>query len=145
MAYSHVAHDCVLGNNIIMANVATLGGHTEVGDYANLAGLVASHQFVRIGAYSFIGGNTGISKDIPPFMLAVGMRAKLYGLNQKGLKRHGFSKEVIAGLKKAYMIIWRESKIFKDGIKRVRDELEPFPELDMLIDFISDSKRGITS
>jgi UDP-N-acetylglucosamine acyltransferase len=99
---------------------------------------------VRIGAYSFVGGNTGISQDIPPFMLAAGTRAKLYGINLNGLKRHGFSKDVIRGLKKAYMIIWRESKIFKDGMKRVRKEIEPFPELDMLLDFISDSKRGIT-
>ena len=144
MAYSHVGHDCILGDSITMANLATLGGHTEVGDYASMAGLVASHQFVRIGAYSFIGGNTGIPRDIPPFMLALGQRAKLYGLNLNGLKRHGFSKDVISGLKKAYMIIWRESKIFKEGIKRVREEIEPFPELDMLLEFISDSKRGIT-
>ena len=144
MAYSHVAHDCVLGNNIIMANVATLAGHTEVGDYANLGGLSASHQFVRIGAYAFISGITGMPLDIPPFMLASGPRAKLYGLNQNGLKRHGFSKDVIRGLKKAYMIIWRESKIFKEGIERVRKEIEPFPELDMLLNFLIDSKRGIT-
>ena len=144
MAYSHIAHDCVLGNKIIMSNVATLGGHIVIGDYAILGGLVAIHQFVRIGAYSFIGGKTAVSQDIPPFMIASGPRAKLYGLNQNGLRRHGFSKETINGLKKAYRIIWRESGRLSDGISRVKNEIEPFPELDMLLDFIKGSKRGVT-
>ena len=144
MAYSHVAHDCILGNNIIMSNVATLGGHTSVGDYANLGGLVAVHQFVRIGVHAFIGGNSGVSMDIPPFMMAAGTRVKLYGLNRNGLKRRGFKSETINGLKKAYRIIWRECGRFSEGVKRVREEMEPFPELDMLLDFIKSSKRGIT-
>lgn len=144
MAYSHVAHDCILGDNIIMANAATLGGHTVVGDYTTLGGLMASHQFVRIGAYAFISGNTGLPKDIPPFMIAAGSRAKLYGPNLIGLRRHGFSKEVMEGLKKAYRIIWRESKRFDEGIARARKEVEAFPELDMLLDFFNGSKRGIT-
>ncbi len=144
MAYSHVAHDCILGDNIIMANAATLGGHTVVGDHTNLGGLMASHQFVRIGAYAFVGGKTGLPKDIPPFMIAAGSRAKLYGPNLIGLRRHGFSKEVMEGLKKAYRIIWRESKRFDEGIARARKEVEAFPELDMLLDFFNGSKRGIT-
>jgi len=144
MAYSHVAHDCVLGNNIIMSNVATLGGHTVVGDYATLGGLTASHQFVRIGAYAFISGITGMPQDIPPFMIAAGPRAKLYGPNLIGLRRHGFSREVIDGIKKAYRIIWRESGRFSEGIARARKEIEPFAELDMLLDFFNGSKRGVT-
>ena len=144
MISAHVAHDCVLGNNIIMSNTATLGGHTIVGDYAILGGLMASHQFVRIGAYAFIGGKTGLPQDIPPFMIAAGPRAKLYGPNQTGLKRHGFSREVINGLKKAYKIIWRDTTRLNDGIARVRNEIESFPELEMLINFINESKRGIT-
>jgi UDP-N-acetylglucosamine acyltransferase len=144
MAYAHVAHDCVLGNNIIMSNAATLGGHTMVGDYVNLGGLMASHQFVRIGAYAFISGLTGLPQDIPPYMLAAGPRARLYGLNLVGLRRHGFSREVIDGLRKAYRIIWHESGRFDDGIARVRKEIESFPELDVLLDFFRDSKRGIT-
>jgi UDP-N-acetylglucosamine acyltransferase len=143
MAYSHVAHDCRLGNHIIMSNMATLGGHTAVGDYANLGGLVAVHQFVKIGAYAFIGGMTGVSQDIPPFMIAAGSRAKLYGPNQKGLRRLGFSNETIHALKKAYRIIWRESRILSEGIERIRREMEPFPELNMLLDFISNSERGV--
>ncbi len=144
MSYSHIAHDCVLGNNIIMVNAATLGGHTTVGDHVTLSAFIATHQFVRIGAYAFLSGVSGIPRDIPPYMMAAGQRASLHGLNLVGLRRHGFSREAITGLRKAYRIIWRESSLLKDGIKRVKDELEPFPELDVLIDFITaDTPRGI--
>lgn len=143
MAYSHIAHDCVLGDRIIMANSTTLGGHAHVGDYANFSGLVAAQQFVRIGAYTFIGGATGIAQDIPPFTIAAGWRAKLYGINQKGLIRNGFSGETIEGLKKAYRILWRESKTFDGGIQRIREEMTPFPELETLLTFFQNSKRGI--
>jgi UDP-N-acetylglucosamine acyltransferase len=144
MAYAHVAHDCILGNNIIMSNVATLGGHTTVGDHVTLGGLMASHQFVRIGTYAFISGITGLPQDIPPYMIAAGPRAQLYGPNLVGLRRHGFSREVIDGLRKAYRIIWRESGRFDEGIARVSREIEPFPELNILLDFFKDSKRGVT-
>ena len=144
MAYVHIAHDCVLGDKIIMANAVALGGHTHVGDHANFGGLAAAHQFVRIGAHAFIGGLTGVSKDIPPFMIAVGSRARLYGINQIGLSRNGFDKESIAGLKKAYRIIWKENRRFSEGIKQVRDEMESFPELEDLLGFLEDSKRGIS-
>lgn len=144
MSYAHVAHDCRLGNGIIMSNMATLGGHTEVGDFVNMGGLAAVHQFVRIGDYAFIGGKAAVAQDIPPFMLAVGAeRARLFGPNQKGLRRQGFSREKIDGLKKAYRIIWRETKSINEGIRRVRKEMESFQELEMLVDFISSSKRGI--
>lgn len=143
MAYSHVAHDCELGDGIIMANVATLAGHTTVGDYANLGGIVAVHQFVRIGAYAFIGGQSAVGQDVPPFIMASGNRAKPYGINQKGLQRFGFKREVIEGLKKAYKILWRETKILNEGLKKVREDIAPSPELDMFLDFITDSKRGI--
>jgi UDP-N-acetylglucosamine acyltransferase len=143
MAYAHVAHDCILGNRIIMSNVATLGGHVSVGDYAILGGLAAVHQFVRIGAYAFLGGKTGVDRDAPPFMIVAGPRAKLYGVNRKGLQRLGFSKEKLDGLKKAYSLIWRENTLFNEGVKKARRELEPFPELDMLLDFLESSKRGV--
>lgn len=145
MCYSHVAHDCVLGNKIIMVNAATLGGHTSVGDHVTISAFIASHQFVRIGAYSFISGISGIARDIPPYMMAAGQRADLHGLNLVGLRRNGFSREAITGLRKAYRIIWRESNLLKDGIKRVKEEIEPFPELDFLMDFITaESPRGIS-
>jgi UDP-N-acetylglucosamine acyltransferase len=143
MISSHVGHDCVLGNHVIMANSAALGGHVTVGDHATLGGLAAAHQFVRIGDYAFIGGLTGIPQDIPPYMIAAGERARLHGPNQIGLRRNGFSNEVIQGLRKAYRIIWRETAIFKDGIARVREEMESFPQLEVLLDFIGSSKRGI--
>jgi UDP-N-acetylglucosamine acyltransferase len=143
MAYAHVAHDCILGNHVIMSNVATLGGHITIGDHAILGGLVAVHQFVRIGPHAFLGGKSGVDRDVPPFMITAGERAKLYGINRLGLRRFGFSQEVIEGLKSAYRIIWKESKSLREGIEKVRREVSPFPELEVLLEFLDGSKRGI--
>lgn len=143
MAYAHIAHDCNLGNSIIMSNAATLGGHIEIGDYAIIGGLVAVHQFVRIGTYAFVGGKSALIKDIPPFMMAAGDRAKLYGLNQIGLRRQGFPQEKIDGLKKAYKIIWRDRLLFSEALERVRTEIAPFEELEILLEFLGNSKRGV--
>jgi UDP-N-acetylglucosamine acyltransferase len=144
MAYTHVAHDCFLGNHVIMSNVATLGGHISVGDHAILGGQVAVHQFVRIGAYAFLGGKSGVDRDVPPFMRTAGERAKIYDINRPGLKRIGFSPETIEGLKKAFKIIWHENIILREGIERVRKEVKPSPELQMLLDFLTaPSKRHI--
>ncbi len=143
MAYAHIAHDCTLGNSIIMSNAATLGGHIEIGDHAIIGGLVAIHQFVRIGAYAFIGGKSATVKDIPPFMMASGDRAKLYGLNHRGLKREGFSQETINNLRRAYQIIWRDHHLLNEALERVRTEIPPFKELQMLLDFLVSSKRGV--
>jgi UDP-N-acetylglucosamine acyltransferase len=143
MAYAHIAHDCLLGNRVIMSNVATLGGHIAIGDHAVLGGLVAVHQFVRIGAYAFLGGKSAVGKDIPPFMLTAGPTAKLYGINRKGLSRMGFPQETIDGLKKAYRIIWRQNKSLNKAIEQVKKEVKPSPELEMLLDFFYGSKRGI--
>ncbi len=107
LAYIHIAHDCHLGNGITMVNVATLGGHVTLEDYSVIGGLAAVHQFVRIGVHAYVGGKTGVSQDIPPFVLASGERAKLFGLNIVGLKRHNFSNEVIQALKKAYQTVIR--------------------------------------
>lgn len=143
MAYAHVAHDCVLGNDIILSNVATLGGHTRVDDHANLGGLVAVHQFVRIGTHAFVGGGSGLPQDAPPFLIASGSRARLYGVNQKGLARKGITRETIDGLKLAYRILWRENRRLSDGIAQVEASISPFPELRVLLDFIKESKRGV--
>ena len=143
MAYAHVAHDCILGNSIIMSNAATLGGHIEIGDHAIIGGLVAIHQFVRIGTYAFIGGKSATVKDIPPFMMASGDRAKLYGLNTRGLKREGFSQEKIDNLRKAYKIIWRDRHLLHEAVERVRREIPPFKELEILLEFLANSKRGV--
>jgi len=143
MAYAHVAHDCTLGDSIIMSNAATLGGHIEIGDHAIVGGLVAIHQFVRVGTYAFIGGKSAIVKDIPPFMMVAGDRARLFGLNQVGLKRQGFSQEKIQHLKRAYQIIWRDHHLLKDAVELVRKEIPHFSELDMLLDFLDTSRRGV--
>jgi len=143
MAYAHIAHDCILGNSVIMSNAATLGGHIEIGDHAIIGGLVAVHQFVRIGTYAFIGGKSATVKDIPPFMMASGDRAKLYGLNTRGLRREGFSQEKIDNLRKAYKIIWRDRHLLHEAVERVRREIPPFEELQVLLDFLVSSKRGV--
>jgi len=144
MAYSHVAHDCKLGNHIIMANSVGLGGHITVGDYAILGGIVAVHQFVRIGAYAIIGGQSAVPQDIPPYVSASGNRAKLYGLNLVGLKRRGFSDETISNLKKAYKIVFRSGLILEDALSKVKAELSGSPEAMSFMEFMKNSKRGIT-
>lgn len=145
MAYSHVAHDCVVGNNVVMANVATLAGHVTVQDYVILGGLVAVHQFATIGAHAMIGGGTLIGLDIPPYMIATsGKRdAKLRGLNQIGLKRRGFSDEAIANLKKAYKALFMAGLKQDAAITRIRSEIQGCPEVDNLLTFIEQSQRGI--
>jgi len=145
MAYSHIAHDCQVGNQVVMANGATLGGHILIEDHAIIGGLAAVHQFCRIGAYALISGLTGISQDVPPYMMAAGSRAKLYGLNTVGLKRHKFSEETLRALKKAYRIIFRSGLTLEKAVKRVEeDEISQWPEVQHLLLFIQHSKRGIS-
>jgi UDP-N-acetylglucosamine acyltransferase len=143
MAYAHIAHDCKIGSHVIMANAATLAGHVSVEDHAVIGGIVAVHQFTRIGAYSMVGGFSGIGQDIPPYTIASGARAKLFGLNTVGLKRHGFSDTTIGELKKAYKILFREKKTLKEAIKKVQEELPYTDEIKHLIEFIEKNKRGI--
>ncbi|MEJ5226491.1 acyl-ACP--UDP-N-acetylglucosamine O-acyltransferase [Thermodesulfovibrio sp.] len=143
MAYVHIAHDCKIGNSVIMANLATLAGHVTVEDFAFIGGLVAVHQFTRIGAYAMVGGFSGIGQDIPPYTMASGPRAKLYGLNTVGLKRRGFSDETINILKKAYKILFRDKMSLKEAIEKVKKELPQIPEVIHLVDFIEANKRGI--
>lgn len=144
MAYSHVAHDCKIGNNVIMANSAALGGHIVIEDHAILGGIVAVHQFVRIGAYSLIGGQSAVSLDIPPYVSAAGNRAKLFGLNLIGLKRKGFSSEAINELKKAYKTIFRSGLSQEESLKKVGAEQPDSKEVMHLVEFMKNSKRGVT-
>jgi len=143
MAYVHIAHDCKIGSHIIMANAATLGGHVVIEDYAVVGGLTAIHQFTRIGAYAMVGGFSGVGQDIPPYMIASGARAKLFGLNTIGLKRHGFSNTAINELKKAYKILFREKRTLTDAIKKIQEDLPYTDEIKHLIEFIQKNKRGI--
>jgi UDP-N-acetylglucosamine acyltransferase len=144
MAYSHIAHDCQIGNQVVMANGATLGGHILIEDHAIIGGLAAIHQFCRIGTHAILSGLTGVSQDVPPYMMAAGSRAKLYGLNSVGLKRHQFSEQEIKALKKAYRIIFRSGLTLVKATKAVEeDEIFQIPEVQHLLQFIQHSKRGI--
>jgi UDP-N-acetylglucosamine acyltransferase len=142
MAYVHIAHDCKVGNYSIMANCATLAGHVEVEDSVHFAGLCAVHQFCRIGKLAFVSGLTGVPKDVPPFMIAAGSRAKLYGLNVVGLERYGFPKEEISKLKKAYRILFRSALPITESLKIIKEELSG-EHISELAEFIESSKRGI--
>ena len=143
MAYSHIAHDCRIGNEVIMANGSTLGGHILVEDSAIIGGLVAIHQFVRIGRFAIIGGASAIPKDIPPYMTAAGNRAKLYGLNLVGLKRHRFPEAAIGALKQAYRILFRSHLPLRKAMGKVEQEVPDLPEIRHLLEFLQNSKRGI--
>lgn len=145
MAYSHVAHDCIVGNGNVFANSATLAGHVTVQDNVILGGLVAIHQFATIGSYSMLGGGTLVGLDIPPYMIATsGKRdAKLRGLNLIGLKRRGFSDEAISNLKKAYKILFMADLKQPEAIARIRAEITGCAEVENLLGFIEKSERGI--
>jgi UDP-N-acetylglucosamine acyltransferase len=143
MNYVHVAHDCVVGNNIVMANNATLAGHVQIDDHAIVGGLVAVHQYVHIGAYCIIGGASAVSKDIPPYVLAVGNRATLHGLNRVGLKRKGFSKEALVNIKEAYNILFHSSLTIKEATKKLKADFADSLEVKRFTDFIEASTRGM--
>ncbi|CAN2042904.1 acyl-(acyl-carrier-protein)--UDP-N-acetylglucosamine O-acyltransferase [Candidatus Magnetomoraceae bacterium gMMP-15] len=144
MVYTHIAHDCCTGKEVVLANNTTFAGHITVGDYATIGGLVAIHQFVNIGDYAFVGGKSAVTKDIPPYVIASGDRAKLHGLNKVGLKRRGFSSEVMNALKQTYRIIFRIGLTLNEAIERVLAEVDHVPEVLNFIDFIKKSERGIT-
>ena len=143
MAYCHVAHDCRIGDHVIFANAATLGGHITIGDHAIIGGLTAIHQFVRVGRYAIIGGASAVPQDVPPFCNVTGNRAVLRGLNHVGLKRHGFSDELLRELKKAYRLLFRSGLLLQESIARAQEELEDLPEVRELLEFLKESKRGI--
>ena len=143
MAYVHIAHNCKLGNNIVMVNYAGLAGHIHVEDYAIIGGLTGIHQFCRIGAHSIIGGASAVVKDVPPYAMAQGNHAKLFGLNLIGLKRRDFSEKTIKALKDAYRIIFRSHLLLKEALKKAQDEVEDVPEVKHFIKFIKESERGV--
>ena len=144
MAYSHVGHDCIIGNHVILANSAALAGHILLEDHATIGGLSAVHQFCRVGTHAFVSGMTGIAQDIPPYMLASGNRARLFGLNTVGLKRFKFSETAVKALKKAYRILFRSSLTLEKALSQIRDdEISKVPEVQHLLQFIQETKRGI--
>ena len=147
MAYCHIAHDCILHDHVIMANVATLGGHVELGDYVNLGGLVAIHQFCRIGAYTYVGGMSGISKDVSPYVMLSGIRnrMRISGINKIGLRRNGVSQEAISCLEKAFKIIFRSPPeiLHKKTLDLTLEAFPDSPEVKFMLDFFNSSKRGV--
>ena len=143
MVYSHVGHDCQIGNNVILANCATLAGHVLLEDYVGVGGLAAIHQFTRVGESAYLGGGAMVSLDVPPYCVAQGDRARLFGLNLIGLKRRGFGEEQLNALKKAYRALFAEGLTLKEAANRTRQEQASSPEVVHLTDFIASSQRGI--
>lgn len=143
MAYAHVAHDCRVGNHVILANAATLAGHVTVDDHAILGGLSAVHQFTRIGTHAMISGGSMVNQDITPYTIAQGDRAEPVGINLVGLKRRGFSEEAMRAVKNAYKVIFRSGVRQEEALSQLADDAAKFPELAVFVNFIKESKRGI--
>lgn len=143
MAYVHVAHDCRVGNRVILANAATLGGHVVVGDHTILGGLVGVHQFVQIGPYALAGGGAILTQDVPPYARVAGNRATLHGINLIGLKRHQFGEETVRAIQGAYKTFFRSALVVSEAAKIVREKWGHLPEIEVFVSFIERSKRGV--
>lgn len=143
MAYAHVAHDCVVGNYVILANAVNLAGHVEVGDYAIIGGVVPIHQFVRIGMHCMIGGGFRVPKDVPPYILAAGAPLRYFGLNVVGLRRRGFSAESRTALKQAYQVLFGGRFTLTDAVKQIQDRFGDCEEVKRVLEFVEKSKRGM--
>ena len=143
MSYVHLAHDCQVGNGVIIGNGTQLAGHVSIDDRAIVSGLVAVHQFARIGKHSFVGGCSRVAKDVPPYLKAVGNPVKLYGLNSVGLQRSGFDEAIVRELKRAYRLVFRSELNVSQAMTRARAELQPLPEVTAFLTFIEESERGI--
>lgn len=143
MSYVHLAHDCQIGNGVIIGNGTQLAGHVTIDDRAIVSGLVAVHQFARIGRHSFVGGCSRVAKDVPPYLKAVGNPVKLYGLNSVGLQRSGFEETLVRELKRAYRMVFRSELNVTQALERARAELQPLEEVTAFLTFIEQSERGI--
>jgi UDP-N-acetylglucosamine acyltransferase len=143
MSYVHLAHDCHVGNHVIISNSTQLAGHVTVEDWAGMSGLCGIHQFARIGRNSYIGGASRVPQDVPPYVMAVGNPIRLYGLNSVGLRRNGFSHETMRELKRAYRLLFRSDLSLSQALARVAAEVQPIPEVQHLVSFIEASPRGV--
>ncbi|MEX0935505.1 MAG: acyl-ACP--UDP-N-acetylglucosamine O-acyltransferase [Gemmatimonadota bacterium] len=143
MAYSHVAHDCSIGDHVIISNAVNMGGHVEIQDHVIVGGLTAIHQFVRLGTHSFVGGASRVSQDVVPYCRVAGSPARLYGLNSVGLERRGFTPDTRAALKRAYRILFQSNLNVSQGLERARSELDPTPEVARFLDFVDATERGV--
>ena len=142
-AYVHIAHDCVLANDVICSNNTTLAGHVQVGDHVICSGFSAIHQYCRLGAHSFLGGFAGITRDVPPYVMVAGQPTAPHGINTEGLKRRGFSTEQLRNLKDAYRILYRDGLQLAEARDRIAALAESQPELRILVDFIDSSERSL--
>jgi UDP-N-acetylglucosamine acyltransferase len=143
MSYVHLGHDCHIGDGVILVNGVQLAGHVTVEDRAIISGLTAVHQFVRIGRFSFIGGCSRVAQDVPPYTRAVGNPIKLYGLNSVGLRRNNFPDDVVRELKRAYRLFFRSELNLSQAVQRAEAELQPLPEVQEFVRFVSDTNRGV--
>ncbi len=143
MAYSHIAHDCIIGNHVILSNAVNMAGHVVIEDHVGIGGLSGIHQFVKIGQHSFIGGGYRVAKDVPPFILAMGEPLQYGGVNRIGMLRKGFGEDIVNALKKAYRILYRSNLLQKDALRKIREEFPGVPEVESLIRFVESSERGI--
>jgi UDP-N-acetylglucosamine acyltransferase len=143
MAQAHVAHDCKIGDGVIMANAATLAGHVIIEDNANVGAYSGVHQFCRIGREAYVGGYSVVVKDALPFALTVGNHARCYGLNTTGMKRRGYSREVISSLHRAFHLLLSSKLNTSQALERINEEIREVPEVDALVQFIESSQRGV--
>ena len=143
MAYSHVAHDCVIGNNTVFANSVALGGHVEVGDWVILGGLTAVHQFTKIGAHAFLGGGAILSRDVPPYLMVAGNPAVPHGVNAEGLRRRGFSDEQVRHIREAYRVLYRSDLKLAEALSQLAPLAEQHPEIRTFVEFIHASTRSL--
>ncbi len=144
MAFSHVAHDCQIGDRTVFANCASLAGHVEIGDWAILGGLTAVHQFAKIGAHAFLGGGSIVSRDVPPYIMVAGNPAVPHGVNSEGLRRRGFTAEQIRHIQSAYRILYRMELRLEEAVERLAELAREQPELTLLVEFIGRSTRSLT-
>jgi UDP-N-acetylglucosamine acyltransferase len=143
MAYAHVAHDCEVGDDAILANCVQLAGHVVVGNHAILGGMTGVHQFCRVGPHAMTAGGTVVLADVPPYVMAMGNRAEPYGINSEGLKRRGFTAETINAIRRAYKTLYKSGLTLEEARKALREQGEQIPEVRILAEFLDNSKRSI--
>jgi UDP-N-acetylglucosamine acyltransferase len=143
MAYAHVAHDCQIGNHCILANSATLGGHVHLGDWVIMGGLSGIHQFCKVGAHAFIANNAAVTRDVPPYVMAVGQPAAAHSVNSEGLKRRGFTPDQVRNIRNAFRVLYRSGLKLADAQAQLAALVQEQPELAMLVEFLPQSTRSI--
>jgi UDP-N-acetylglucosamine acyltransferase len=143
MAYSHVAHDCVLGSNIVFANCATLGGHVEIGDWVIVGGMAGIHQFCKVGAHAFIAGGAVVTRDVPPYVMVAGNPSEPNSVNSEGLKRRGFTPEQVRNVRNAFKVLYRSDLLLVDAVAKLSEAGRTQPEVQTLVEFIGRSERSL--